>query len=63
MIPIQWGKFGLDAVAAQNRIRELWEAGWNTKSISNFTGVPEARVDRVVTDHITRKRIIAGKPP
>lgn len=63
MIPIHWGKFGTDAVAAQVRIRQLWDQGFNTHTIAAMTEIPEPRVDRVVTDHITRKRILAGKPP
>lgn len=62
MIPIQWGIYGLDAEKAQRRIQELWEQGFNTHTIAALTSIPEARVDRVVTDHITRKRF-ARKPP
>ena len=62
MNPIQWGDFGTDAVRAQKRIRDLWDLGHNTHTISKATSIPEPKVDRVVTDYLTRKRVLAGKP-
>jgi hypothetical protein len=62
MNPIKWGIYNLDAEKAQKRIQELWDLGHNTHTIAATTSIPEARVDRVVTDHITRKRF-ARKPP